>query len=299
MAWGSRAGGQPGLSKLLWAPPENSTKLLCSFLAKMDPFFLICWCPPVRNIWFDLIVVSVPLPLSIPRPSSFLSLAKFSQTSSEPTHHTELGISCKLMFCRCSSCLTCWLSCPLLLRTVEKKRTAGLLPFRRLLLILLFMFSYTHLSTCSFHKRTTFCDLFCSLRSTEFKSSFPHLICYTGFRNCVWEVNGADWWQIPLIYLVPSSSCLIAVNQFISWLIFRLWLCCRFGGVREQPACASPSPGNQILPLTVGVQVKISMLPLVNFRRRGWSIPSKKHLATGNLCSFFLPTDLDSAELRE
>lgn len=122
MAWGSRAGGQPGLSKLLWAPPENSTKLLCSFLAKMDPFFLICWCPPVRNIWFDLIVVSVPLPLSIPRPSSFLSLAKFSQTSSEPTHHTELGISCKLMFCRCSSCLTCWLSCPLLLRTVEKKK---------------------------------------------------------------------------------------------------------------------------------------------------------------------------------
>lgn len=162
------------------------------------------------------------------------------------------------------------------------------------------MFSYTHLSTCSFHKRTIFCDLFCSLlRSTEFKSSFPHLMCYTGFRNCVWEVNGADWWQVPLIYLVPSSSCLIAVNQFISWLIFRLWLCCRFGGVREQPACASPPPGNQILPFTVGVQVKISMLPLVNFRRRGWSIPSKKRLATGNLCSFFLPTDLDSAELRE
>lgn len=102
----------------------------------------------------------------------------------------------------------------------------------------------------SFHKRPTFCVPFCPLlRSAEIKSSFPHLICCAGFRNCAWEVNGPDWWQIPLISSVPSSSCLIAVNQFIRWLIFSLWLCCRFGGVGEQPASAGPLPGNAASPL--------------------------------------------------
>lgn len=69
-------------------------------------------------------------------------------------------------------------------------------------------------------------------------------MCCAGFINCVWEVNGPDWWQTPLMNSVLSPSCLIGMNQFISWLIFSLWLCCRFGGVREQPANAGTSPGN-------------------------------------------------------
>lgn len=94
-----------------WAPTENSIKLLCSFLAKIDPSFFFFFFSSVGVLLLEtldliLIVMSLPLPLSIPPPSSFLSLASFSQTSSEPTHHTDLGISCKLMFSRCSSCLT-------------------------------------------------------------------------------------------------------------------------------------------------------------------------------------------------
>lgn len=104
-----------------------------------------------------LIVVSLPPPLSFPPPPCFLSQALFSQTSSESTHHTDLEISCKLMFYRCSSCLTRWLPCSLPLTTDKKQLVlpffwAAFLDFYLLDILkasshLAVMFSYMYLST--------------------------------------------------------------------------------------------------------------------------------------------------------
>lgn len=194
-----------------------------------------------------LIVVSLPLPLSIPPPPCFLSQASFSQKSSEPTHHTDLGLARKLMFSRCSSLSH---SLSVLSSAFDHRKKPLLLPpFEQVYKTFAFqtslqlhlMFSYMRLSAFrerphSFHKRPTFCVPFCPLlRSAELKSSFPHLLCCAGFCNSVWEVNGAYWRQIPLINSVPSSSCLIAVNQFISFqfvTLLQIWGCQRAGSQR-------------------------------------------------------------------
>lgn len=56
---------------------------------------------------------------------------------------------------------------------------------------------------------------------------FPRLTC-AGCQFCVLNVNAPYQWEIPVMKSVPSSSCLIAVNTFISWLDCQ-WVFCRFG----------------------------------------------------------------------